>query len=158
VRHRAGFSYSQLSQQYHDESDAKFVRPFDLSSDSAISKVWDESVDAAKKSYRKLFKELNRSAIGRTLDSKERSRLIRSIARSILPAATETNLVITANARAWRNLLAARGHTKGDGEMIEFCAEVFNILSSHSPALFSDFELIEGPIGRLVVRKNLSPQ
>src|SRR5205809_300479 len=27
VRHRAGFSYSQLSQQYHDESNAAFVAP-----------------------------------------------------------------------------------------------------------------------------------
>ena len=27
VRHRIGFSYSQLSQQYHDEMDAEFVEP-----------------------------------------------------------------------------------------------------------------------------------
>src|SRR5262245_17352395 len=30
VRHRAGFSYSQLSQQYHDESDASYVIPAGL--------------------------------------------------------------------------------------------------------------------------------
>ena len=30
VRHRAGFSYSQLSQQYHDERDATFVEPSSL--------------------------------------------------------------------------------------------------------------------------------
>ncbi|MDU6092992.1 MAG: FAD-dependent thymidylate synthase, partial [Staphylococcus lugdunensis] len=30
VRHRAGFSYSQLSQQYHDESEAEFVVPIEV--------------------------------------------------------------------------------------------------------------------------------
>ena len=32
VRHRPGFSFSQLSQQYHDERDAKFIEPTCLTS------------------------------------------------------------------------------------------------------------------------------
>lgn len=39
VRHRVGFSFSQLSQQYHDESKAKFVAPYEVSQDPTLLAV-----------------------------------------------------------------------------------------------------------------------
>ena len=50
VRHRVGFAYSQLSQQYHDESDAAFVRPAGLTGRAA--EIWEHSITAARQSYR----------------------------------------------------------------------------------------------------------
>src|SRR2546429_580260 len=39
VRHRVGLAFSQLSQQYHDESDASFVMPGNLSTSPEAQKI-----------------------------------------------------------------------------------------------------------------------
>jgi len=40
VRHRVGFSFSQLSQQYHDETEAEFVEPAGLEVSPAALAAW----------------------------------------------------------------------------------------------------------------------
>ena len=43
-RHRAGFSYSQLSQRYVDESVAEYVEPDVIANDPELHSLWLESV------------------------------------------------------------------------------------------------------------------
>lgn len=157
VRHRAGFSYSQLSQQYHDEANTTFVKPDGLDAYEDLRELWTATVQQSLSSYQKMERELVASAAGDDLNSKERMRMIRSVCRSVLPAATTTCLMVTANARAWRNLLSVRGDIEGDFEMLDFCHGVFNLLYSHSPSLFADFEKVAGPQSHTMIRK-LAPR
>ena len=122
VRHRVGFSYSQLSQQYHDEREAGFAIPPELAPDHVAAEEWREAVENARGVYASLLERLTKSSFGSHMTAKERQRAIRSIARSVLPNSTETSLVMTGNARAWRHLLRIRGAIVGDMEMRRFCS------------------------------------
>lgn len=132
VRHRIGFSYSQLSQQYHDESFADVVVPAGLS-DEAME-LWKDATTRAGNSYRELLRALDADEdIGF-----EDTRLVRSAARSLLPNATQTTIAVTANARAIRGFMKSRGAIVGDIEMRLVCARLLEIVSENSPSLFSD--------------------
>ena len=142
VRHRAGFSFSQLSQQYHDETNADFVRPQLLDDDPKGLQIWLEAVEESRKSYSKLT-QLADSIPARLPghSGKEVQRALRSAARSVLPNATETKIMVTANARALRHFLRVRGSIGGDLEMRAVCTELLKMLQDKAPALFQDFEL-----------------
>ncbi len=143
VRHRVGFAFSQLSQQYYDQTDAEFLKPPILENFPNASSAWDELVEVAKKSYKDILRELAglENLVKNGISKKEIRRLIRSAARSVLPNSTETKIVMTANARAIRHLLAVRGSIPGDEEMRTVCGELLTILKAEAPALFMDFEL-----------------
>jgi thymidylate synthase (FAD) len=151
VRHRAGFSYSQLSQQYHDESAAEVVMPAAIRRDAAAATIWSEAVGAAHTAYRELLATLA-DALPQLPEERERLRLLRTAARSVLPAATETKLVFSANARALRHFLALRGDIPGDEEMRVVSALLLDALQIEAPALFADFARETGPDGLPVVR------
>jgi thymidylate synthase (FAD) len=150
VRHRAGFSYSQLSQQYHDETNAEFAAPLGLGHSSNAHRVWRSAVNNAKDAYAVLMGDIARSKYASHLSRKERLRAIRSLARGVLPNATVTTLVITGNARAWRHLLKIRGAISGDPEMRTFCAQLFNLLRRETPDLFRGFEIKRDRLGPFV--------
>jgi len=149
VRHRAGFSFSQLSQQYHEETDAEFIEPHvNLPPEARVA--WDHAMATSKKAYADILNSL------RYLESKtereegclkEARRAIRSTARSVLPNATQTKIWVTANARAWRHFLSVRGALVGDLEMRQVSAEILRIVRKKAPALFYDFELQTLPDG-----------
>lgn len=44
VRHRIGFSFSQLSQQYHDKSEATFLAPHALEKSPEALAIWQEAM------------------------------------------------------------------------------------------------------------------
>lgn len=150
VRHRAGFSYSQLSQQYHDETNAEFVEPIGVSHSSDTHTIWRKAVASARSTYTTLVAEASRSNYASHLSRKERLRAIRSLARSVLPNATSTVLVMTGNARAWRRLLKVRGSISGDPEMRTFCAQLLKLLRKETPDLFSDFAMERDRFGPFV--------
>lgn len=143
VRHRVGFAFSQLSQQYYEETDATFVEPAHLRKSPEALRAWRDAIDVSLESYRKILdslKKLNGSA-GLDLQRKEFQRAIRSAARSVLPNATETKIVVTANARAMRHFFKVRGAIPGDVEMREVAAELFRAVQNDAPSLFADFTL-----------------
>src|SRR5580700_8144101 len=45
VRHRAGFGYSQLSQRYVDESDARYVVPPLYQENAELHQKWQQTID-----------------------------------------------------------------------------------------------------------------
>jgi thymidylate synthase (FAD) len=143
VRHRVGFSFSQLSQQYYDQTEAEFLRPPILANFPKASAAWEQAVEVARKSYETILRELSEleNPVKNGIGKKEIRRLIRSSARSVLPNATETKIVITANARAIRHFLAVRGSIPGDEEMRIVCGELLRLLKIEAPALFIDFEI-----------------
>ena len=142
VRHRVGWAFSQLSQQYHDELDAQFAEPSALSRSPAARIAWNEAVEASRDAYRKILRILNESAS--SLSSKEEKEIRRGIftaARSVLPNATETKIFATVNARALRHFFSLRGAIEGDEEMRRVSALLLAIVREDAPALFSDFAI-----------------
>jgi len=141
VRHRVGVSFSQLSQQFHDETDATFIEPDQLRHFPELLSFWEKAVSSSKQAYTKLKNALESSG---TIKDQN---VIRSIARSLLPNATATKLVMTANARELRHLIKLRGSRSCDEEMRRFIAGLLQKLKNESSVLFSDFSVVELPDG-----------
>src|SRR5258708_2464233 len=59
VRHRVGFAFSQLSQQYHDESEAKFVRPAGIDNVPEAAEIWDRAIESTQTAYRRILAALD---------------------------------------------------------------------------------------------------
>jgi len=136
VRHRVGFSFSQLSQQYHDETAAEFVEPPGLS--ATALHAWQEATEAARRAYRTI---LEQAGLAEASHGKETTRALRSAARSVLPNATATVIAVTANARALRHFLRLRGALEGDIEMRLVSRLIYDLLLSDAPILVGDFSL-----------------
>ncbi|MBB1345265.1 MULTISPECIES: FAD-dependent thymidylate synthase [Pseudoalteromonas] len=135
VRHRAGFAYSQLSQQYHDESEALFVVPPSIERNETLFKEWSEDIYRSLNTYRKIISTVKDC----TLSKRESLRELRTAARSALPNATETKIVVTANARALRHFFNVRGSIEGDWEMRKVACAVYDLVIKDAPSLFPDF-------------------
>src|SRR6476646_10018965 len=132
VRHRAGFAYSQLSQRYVDEKDASFVVPPAVAGDEALEGAWRAQVDGALASYIALVEQLmERYAwVG---DKVHRRKMAREAARGVLPNSTETKIVVTANARAWRTMLELRSSEGAELEIRRCAVEIVRILRMEAP-------------------------
>ena len=148
VRHRPGWAFSQLSQQYHDQAEAIFVEPEEFKREPEALEEWRRAVESARAAYMKLTDLLNDSATKR---GKEPVRALRSAARSVLPNATESKIVVTANARALRHFLTVRGSIEGDSEMRRVSSELLKVVAIEAPHLFADFSLGSLPDGSPIV-------
>lgn len=152
VRHRVGFGYSQLSQQYFDHSEANFVIPSELVQDAQLIQAWKQHNQLTKELYSRIVSsEKNR---GGELGKKEQNRFIRSLARTVLPNNTETKIVFSANARALRHFLSVRGSTPGDIEMRNFCVALLETMKKEAPELFQDFEIAKYKDGKRIVKNS----
>lgn len=142
VRHRAGFAYSQLSQRYVDESTANFVMPPAIIGDEVLESSWGEQMDAAQKSYVALVESLMQryAWVG---DKIHRRKMAREAARGVLPNSTETKIVVTGNARAWRTMLELRSSEGAEQEIRRCAVEIVRILQAEAPGFFSDFEIYQ---------------
>lgn len=156
VRHRVGFAFSQLSQQYHDERNANFVMPAHLEAFPEAKEAWIKAIAASKEAYASINALLLKDGVSLSedLDKKELNRAIRSAARSVLPNATETKIVVTANARALRHFFHVRGSIPGDIEMRLVAAELLRIVKSESPGIFFDFRIETLSDGSPIVLKS----
>jgi thymidylate synthase (FAD) len=137
IRHRAGFGYSQLSQRFVNESDCAFVEPEIIAGDPELHAIWLDSVHSAQESYKKLSDGL----AARMADIEDRTlrrKKAREAARSVLPNATETKIVVTGNARSWRHWLHMRGSEHADAEIRRLAGHVLPILKECAPNIFSD--------------------
>lgn len=134
VRHRH-LSYSQLSQRYVDESEAKMITPPVVGSDEMRNEIAQYSFAHALGAYRELVKDLEAS-LPKTLSPTERRKAARQAARAVLPNATETKIAVTGNARAWREMIEKRDSPFADPEIRELAHTIFTILHRECPLLF----------------------
>ena len=142
VRHRAGFAYSQLSQRYVDESVANFVMPPAVIGDEKLEASWREQMDAAQKSYVALVESLM-ERYSWVADKIHRRKMAREAARGVLPNSTETKIVVTGNARAWRTMLELRSSEGAELEIRRCAVAIVRILQEEAPGFFSDFEIYQ---------------
>jgi len=142
VRHRAGFAYSQLSPRYADEREAGFVMPPAIMGDDALEAAWGAQVAAALESYLRLADALM-ARHGWLDDKVHRRRVAREAARGVLPNSTETKLVVTGNARAWRAMLELRASEAAELEMRRLAIAVLRVMQQEAPGFFSDFTIYQ---------------
>ncbi len=158
VRHRAGFGYSQLSQQrYVDESVAEYVEPDIIASDPELHAIWLDAVKQVHAAYIKLAEKLNakladpKAAAAAMLppdtDRTTRRKAARQAARSVLPNATETKIFVTANARALRHFLEQRGSSFAEPEIRKLADKLLDVLQKDAPNLFGDYTKVPLPDG-----------
>ena len=151
VRHRAGFAYSQLSQRYVDESEANFVVPPAIVGDETLEKEWTAQIEEAQRAYVRLVEHLMEKYAWVT-DKVHRRKMAREAARGVLPNSTETKIVVTANARAWRTMLELRSSEGAELEIRRCAVAIVKLLSRESPAFFSDFEIYQADDRREAAR------
>lgn len=150
VRHRSGWSYSQLSQRYVDESVAEYVEPDIIANDPELHAIWLDAVRQVHDAYIKLAEKLNakladpNAAAAAMLppdtDRTTRRKAARQAARSVLPNATETKIFVTANARSLRHFLEQRGSTFAEPEIRKLAGKLLDVLQKDAPHLFGDYE------------------
>jgi len=140
VRHRAGTAMSQLSQRYVDESDASFVVPPAIIGDADLEAAWRSQIEGAQASYVALVERL--MARYQWVDDKvHRRKMAREAARGVLPNSTETKILFTANARAWRAILEMRGSEAAELEIRRLAVAVARVLGREAPGFFGDVEV-----------------
>lgn len=181
VRTRAGASYSQRSQRYVDESEARFVCPFRIAGDPDTFDIWREAVDVCRDAYKRLVSKIESklardtefaceschgSGQGYTPDGKcqacggfgikkERRTDVRKIARgearSLMPNATETVVFFTFNVRAIRFFIEQRASSAADREIRLVANLMLDTLAREVPNLFADYTRIPLPDGTFAV-------
>ena len=151
VRHRAGFAYSQLSQRYVDESDACFVMPPALIGDDGLETAWIAQITAAQESYVALVNALM-TRYAWVDDRNHRRKMAREAACGVLPNSTETKIVVTGNARAWRTMLELRSVEGAEMEIRRMALAILQVLQAEAPAFFSDFEVYQASDRRHAAR------
>ena len=67
----------------------------------------------------------------------------RQAARSVLPNAAETKIVVTGNYRAWRHFIAMRATEAADVEIREGAVACLRVLRQVAPHVFNDFAITE---------------
>ncbi len=135
VRHRLS-SFTQQSQRYVDEKNFEYIIPDSILKNSEAKKIFTDFMDTAKKTYHKL----------RDLKIKKED------ARFVLPNATESEIVISANLREWRHIFELRGDPTAQWEIRKIIIEIYKILKEKTPSVFFDFILDEQK-GTLVRKK-----
>lgn len=121
VRHRL-VSYTQKSQRYVDEKGFDYVTPSTISRTGCAETIFKELMDTIGKTY----KELRRVGIPK------------EDARFVLPNATETEIVVSANFRQWRHMIKLRTSQKAQWEIREVFIRVLGQLHQKCPNVFKD--------------------
>lgn len=121
VRHRIA-SYSQRSQRYITEDNAKFVVPKTI-----------EENEIALMTYKKVMKDIQ-TAYQELLDAG----IPKEDARYVLPNATETKIMVTMNARSLLNFFRLRTCHRAQPEMQEMANEMLKAVKKVAPVIFSN--------------------
>jgi thymidylate synthase (FAD) len=141
IRHRH-FSYSQLSQRYVPERDAAMVEPDVIAEDPELHAKFLAATEASLRAYTDLLEGLEKhfAEVG---SATLRRKQARQAARSVLPNATETRIVVTGNYRAWRHFLGMRATEHADVEIRALAVACLRELQRVAPNVFADFTITE---------------
>lgn len=133
VRHRH-LSYSQVSQRYVDESTAEGIIP------PGFPPRMNHWVDRTMGRQRQIYETIVQDLVAEGHTRKQ----ARQAARSVLPNATETKILVSGNLRAWRDVIAKRtkldehGRPYADLEIYALMCEVRRQLKEIAPNTFQD--------------------
>jgi thymidylate synthase (FAD) len=139
IRHRH-FSFSELSPRHVPERDAAVVEPGIIAEDPELHGRFLAATDAALAAYAELLEALEKR-IADVPNATLRRRQARQAARSVLPNALETRVVVTGNLRAWRHFIAMRASEHADVEIRELAVACLRELRRVAGNVFGDFRI-----------------
>lgn len=127
VRHRMA-SFAQESQRYCNYSKGKFnhqlkvICPPDIQEGTDAYNAWSCAMVVCENAYFRMLE----------------TGVTPQIARSVLPNATATTIVVTANYREWRHILRLRCAKDAHPQMRELMIPLLRELKNKIPVLFDD--------------------
>jgi thymidylate synthase (FAD) len=139
VRHRH-FSYSQLSPRHVPDPGAVFVEPAVIAEDPQLHERFEAAAEASLAAYRDLLEGLE-ERFADVPNATLRAKQARQAARSVLPNALETRIVVTGNYRAWRHFVAMRASEHADVEIRELAIACLRELQRVAANVFGDFRI-----------------
>jgi thymidylate synthase (FAD) len=110
--------------------------------DDALEMAWIAQMAISLDTYISLVEQLM-TRYAWVADKVHRRKMAREAARGVLPNSTETKIVVTGNARAWRTMLELRSSEAAELEIRRMAVAVLRVLQGEAPAFFSDFEIYE---------------
>ena len=137
-----------MSQRYVPEQDAQMVEPDVIAQDPELHALFGSAAAASLNAYAQLVGRLEEkfAAVG-DMTSTGRKKAARQAARSVLPNATETRIVVTGNYRAWRHFIDMRATEHADVEIREVAVRVLRHLQRIAPNVFADYVITALPDG-----------
>jgi thymidylate synthase (FAD) len=121
VRHRLA-SFTQKSQRYVKSNNFDYIIPHSIKNDGRALNIFLNMMEKLNESYYEL----------QILGIKNED------ARFILPEATETEVIMTANFREWRHIIQLRTDKSAQWEIRAICNEILEILKEEAPSCFGD--------------------
>jgi thymidylate synthase (FAD) len=121
VRHRL-CSFSQRSQRYVLEGPADFVVPPSIAARPGCARIFDKAVAGSQRVYRDLV------ALG----------IPKEDARFVMPGATASEIVISANFRQLRHIIETRGARVAQWEIRALAVSMLRIIKRRAPNVFFD--------------------
>jgi thymidylate synthase (FAD) len=122
------------------------VLPPEIHEGTPAYDVWLRACERAHQEYGELLALIEQQVRDEPSATLRRKRA-RQTARSVLPNATETKIVVTGNARAWRHFVEMRASGFADTEIRRTAVQVLRLLQAEAPALFGDFQIVRQPDG-----------
>ena len=118
------------------------VEPDVIAADPELHARFVEATEASLRAYTELLEGLEKrfADIG---NATLRRKQARQAARSVLPNATETRIVVTGNYRAWRHFVEMRATEHADVEIREQAVACLRELQRIAPNAFADFAIAE---------------
>ncbi len=126
VRHRLA-SFTQQSQRYVDEANFNIIIPPSIKENQDALQIYNKFMETARDTYLKL-REMN---------------ILKEDARYVLPNATATEIVLTANFRELRHIFKLRCDIHAQWEIRLVAIDMLKQLKEKVPAVFGDFTIDE---------------
>ncbi len=145
IRHRH-FSYSELSPRFVPAGGPVVVEPDAVAADVELHDQFVAATAAAAAAHGDLLAVLEAAAEHAPNGTLARKQA-RQLAAGLLPAASETAIVVTGNYRAWRHFIGMRATEAADVEIRTIAVGVLRRLQDLAPHVFSDFRISALPDG-----------
>ena len=139
VRHRH-FSFSQLSQRFVHPDDASVIVPPLIREDEDLTRLFRRAINESRFAFDELLDALE-DKLGEEPNALLRKKQARQAARSVLPNATESRIVVSGNFRSWRHFIGMRATEHADVEIRHVAVECLKLLQEIAPVVFGDFQV-----------------
>lgn len=139
VRHRM-FNFSQQSQRFVNEEDARVVLPPAIAPDSEGAGAIRRVAEKALEEYREIVAYLQPKLEAEGVHPFAARKQAREAARAVLPNCIETKITVTGNHRALRNFLWRRMDPSADLEIRNLAQLMLDRLIKGYPALYEDIQ------------------
>lgn len=138
VRHRAGCAMSQESLRFVRLDDLGLWLPPEIEQDPELVSLFERTFEDLEQLQLELAKKTKIDSI-KDFDLKKK---LTSSFRRIAPDGLATTIGFTANARAWRHILAMRGAAGAEAEMRCVMFDLAKQMYSRYPTMFGDMRLV----------------